>query len=380
MFVLGKHCPEKVLKTLSAPSRPDLPISRKGNCRCASLCIWTIDSLGYLSLMSIPSTLSGTCQKDFDEVVLMLSADCGQERASLIEIEAGPWQINAVTFTTNGEYLVSGGSEGVCVWRVQDGRQVTTMTAPIVNCLAVSKDGRWIAAGTIFGDVFVWDAETYEQVFAKGREDFDAREDTNGVDFSPDSTRLRVVVASGNCTASIWDITAPERTSTLEHDDRVIAAKYSPQGDRIATATHHSVRVWDSDDSQLLLDIPAQVAPFHNSGLLWSNNHIFVISHSKIKRIDASTGSAVSEWPVPGADLYSCIAHAQRGKFIAYSTRHAVTFWDTSTRTKLGLIQHLKDIYSIAQSPDDQSLAIASKHRKIIIKPIAHIIDSVSFV
>lgn len=33
----------------------------------------------------------------------------------------------------------------------------------VSRCL---KDGRWIAAGTEKGQVFVWDAETYEQVFS----------------------------------------------------------------------------------------------------------------------------------------------------------------------------------------------------------------------
>ena len=71
----------------------------------------------------------------------------------LFEIKGGS-KIKAVTFTANGEYLVGGG-EGLGVWRMEDGKQMATMAAAGVQCLAVSKDGRWIAAGTDLGEVFV---------------------------------------------------------------------------------------------------------------------------------------------------------------------------------------------------------------------------------
>ena len=53
---------------------------------------------------------------------------------------------------------------GVQVWRVEDAKQIATMKARNVLCLAVSNDDRWIAAGTSSGDVIVWDTKTYEQV------------------------------------------------------------------------------------------------------------------------------------------------------------------------------------------------------------------------
>ena len=124
---------------------------------------------------------------------------------------------------------------------MEDGKEMATMEARNVRCLAVSKDGRWIAAGTDQGEVFVWDAETYEKVFSHGV-DY-----VSGVDFSPDSTRLVSGSTSGR-TASIWDITTCKRVQTLVHSGWVRAAKYSPQGDRIATAASHSIRVWDSND------------------------------------------------------------------------------------------------------------------------------------
>jgi len=284
-----------------------------------------------------------------------------QERREPMEISVN-WGLQAVTFSANGEYILSGG-QGVQVRRVEDGKQMAAMKTETVCCLAVSKDGRWIAAGSVGGDLYMWDANTYKRVFAhKG----DSRR-VHGVDFSPDSTRL--VSASDNHTAIVWDIATLERVHTLRHENWVFAAKYSPQGDRIATATPHSVRVYDSNDGRLLLNI--KVAITSRSNILWFNNHLLVLSDGKIKQFKASTGSTVSEWPVPDIDLHSCITLPKHGGFIACSTKRTVTFWDMATRTQLVLIQHPEDIRSIALSPDDLFIAIGGENGKIIIESLS---------
>ena len=288
----------------------------------------------------------------------------GQEGSLLTKINSGS-NIRAVAFAADGGYLVSSGEGGVRVWRVEDGKQMATMEAKNVWCLAVSRDGRWIAVGTWDG-VFVWGAKTYETIFSH-REDLNG---INGVDFPPDSTRL--VSVSDNSTATIWDIATRKRVQTLQHDGSVVAAKYSPQGDRIATATENSVRVWDSNNGRSLKHIPVTVIPWYNTGLLWSNNHLFVLSDRKIKQFEASTGSAISEWPVPESSLYSCIALPKHVEFIACSTKRTVIFWDTATHTQLGLIQHSQDS-SFALSPDGRFLAIGGEDGKITINSLSRI-------
>ena len=259
---------------------------------------------------------------------------------------------------------------GVRVWRVEDGKQIATMEAECVWCLAVSKDGRWIAAGTACGDVFVWDANTYEKVFSH-REDITGNT-IRGVNFSPVSSHL-VSTSGCNGTASIWDIATCKRVQTLDHGDVVVAVKYSPRRDRIATATRDSVRVWDSNDGRWLVDIKVKVTPWYNTSLLWFNDHLFVVSDGTIKQFEASTGSAVSEWPVPDSMEYSCITLPKHGEFIAYSTQRTVTFWHTATHAQLGLIEHPQGIHSITVSPDDRFLAIGGGDGNITINSLSPI-------
>ena len=265
----------------------------------------------------------------------------------------------------NGEYLLSGGDGGA-----QDGRRIAAMKVAFFNCLAVSKNSGWIAAGSKGGDIIVWDAKTYKQIFAR-------REDghINAVDFSPTSTQQLLVAT--NFTTTIWDVGTREPLRMLPHESAVRAAKYSPQGNQFATATRGSVRVWHSNNGQTLAHIKVEVTPLYNGGLLWFRNHLFVVSGNAIKEFKVPAGSLISEWPVPDSNELSCIALPEHGKFIAYSTNSTITFWDTSTHTELDLIQHTEDIHSIAFSPDDQFLAFGGESGKMTIMSPSRITVSI---
>ena len=319
--------------------------------------------------MDPSSTMNGVCWGDGPALMLTI----GQERSAPTEIDVGQ-NVEALTFTANGEYLVTGHQKEVRVWRVKDGKQVARMETAYVLSLAASKDGKWIAAGTL-KELLVWDAETYEEV-VKHRKGYQI----NAVDFSPDSTQL--IAGTQKRTAIVWDLATGKQVQTLHHENDVIAAKYSPQGDRIATATLDGlIRVWDSNvnDGRLLVDIDVKVIPYYNTGLLWSHDHLLVVSNKKIEEFDASTGSKVSEWPVPDTDECSCIALPKHEQFIAYSSQRIVTFRDTLTHNQLPLtLQHPEYISSIAFPPDDRILAIGGG-RNITIQSLSDINMSATF-
>ena len=290
----------------------------------------------------------------------------GQGRSPIIEIDVGSstWP---VIFTANGEYLVSGSGKEVQVWRVRDWERLVTKKVWHLNAV------HSLAVGAQDG-MFVWDAETYEEVFS-----INDYFDIFGLDFSPgDSTQL-LTSSNINRTATVWDFTTLGIQVVVQvgTDGSLFAAKYSSQGDRIATATSECVQVWDSTDGHLLVLIHARVTPWYNTGLLCFNNHLFVVSGGTIKGFEASTGSAVSEWPAPRSGLYSCIVSSMYGEFVAHCAKRTVTFWDTSTRTQVALIQHPQLILSIALSPDGQCIAIRGQNGKVTIKSLSRVTVSI---
>jgi WD40 repeat protein len=173
-----------------------------------------------------------------------------QEGSTLIEINGGS-DIWAVAFPANGEYLVSG-----------DG-----------------SSGRWQINGNN-------EAKCQRDLPGRNLLIF-------GVDFSLDSARL--LTASKNKTATVWDLATRKTVLTLDREDWVIAAKCSLQGDRITTATRESVRVYDNIVAACSWTYP-QKSPRHTPLV--------------------STGPRTTSSSYP-----------------------TVTFWDTSTHTLVGLIQ-----------------------------------------
>ena len=329
---------------------PEIDITGTNGAHCDTL---SSPALILLRVMAAPSISSGS----WSRAGAALYTDVGQDQCLM-------------TFAANGEYFVSSCSRGFRVWRAKDGQEVATMEMEHVQCVAFSKDGKWIAAGTYWGKVFVWDAKAYKQTFTWNTDDV-----VRGLDFSPDATRLVVL---GDRTATVLNITAKELALRLLRHEDAVAAKYSPRGDRIATANRNSVRVHDSSDGHLLAETPVKVTSRFNTGLLWSNDHLFAISENNIKQIDATAGKVLSEWPVPDSNTSSCIAIPKHGAFIAHSANRTVTFWDTSTHTELGHLDHSQDIYSISLSPDSRFLAIGGEREEITIKRLSRITVSTS--
>ena len=284
-------------------------------------------------------------------------------------------ELSTVGFSANGEYLLSGGKKGVQVWRMNDGKQIARIAEPSVSRLVVSQDGRWIAASTWGSKIIVWDAKTYNKVFSEHGSP------ANRVDFSPDSTRLVAAIYSMFTAEShVWDIATCRRAQALHHD-HAMTAKYSPHGNRIATAGLSGLRIWDSNDGRLIRDI----SDVHATKVFWRcNDHLLVASRrgdsEVFQQIDASAGTVLAEWPSTVNRISWDIVTPKHGEFIACSAGSTITFWDTSTHTQLGCIQHTRDIHSFALSPDGRFLAIGDKDGKVTIKNLSRFTASIHLI
>ena len=270
-----------------------------------------------------------------------------------IEI-VGQHHIYSVAFLGGGKHIVSGGEEGkIRCWRAEDGKEVgTPMDGSEVNNIAVSRDGKWIVSGKYSGELTVWDAESRKKVTewqGHGRL-------VNAVDISPDGKS--VATGSRDSTACVWSLSGQRLLGPLKHASTVVVSKFSPDGSFIATGTWlRSARVYDGQSGHLLVDIPVGIASLHNQALVWDNNgkNIFALSlDGRISYIDVSTGTTLFSWPIHIENIPGCIVLAGNGTFIAASDGPSVSFWDTTTRKRIGsIINHSHDVVSMAISAND---------------------------
>lgn len=117
-----------------------------------------------------------------------------------------------------------------------------------VTQLAISGDGRRLAAGINNGSIWVWflDGE------AAWNTDTVHAPSTRHVVFSPDSTRLLSSGAEGKCI--FWDADSGAELRRIEgHESSVSWASFLPGGDRILTASSdRTIRLWDAETGKEL--------------------------------------------------------------------------------------------------------------------------------
>jgi len=304
----------------------------------------------------------------------------------------GQDDIFSVAVLADGKHIVSGDREGkIRRWRIEDGREVgTPMDAgSSVFTIAVSRDGKWIVSGTERGLVTVWNAESHSKVT-----EFKAHDDcVCVVDVSPDATKI--ATGSDDRTARVWSLSTGERllSDSLEHDHWVVAAKFSPNGCLIATATwaRYSVRVYDSQDGSFIVEFPVQVHSTLNQSLAWASDskQLFALSHDGyIHCVDVLTMTTLSKWHIRSSNNPTCITLIGNGKFIAASAGSLVSFWDTASQEQIGtVVEYSHNVRSMAMSSSyhlvtsgDMRITLQalsgthpSLHSRILDSKIAHL-------
>jgi WD40 repeat protein/serine/threonine protein kinase len=178
--------------------------------------------------------------------------------------------------------------------------------------------------------------------------------------FSPDGTKL--ITASFDRTAKIWDAHTGALLKTLPHRDTVLRASFSPDGKLALTASFdHTAVLWD-------VETGAPLQTFHHDGQLWCG----MFSPDGKLALTASDDDTVSVWELPsgrlrftahggGAGFASC-AFAPDSSLIAAGDKQGTTrLWDASTGEPVHVLQgHHKYVRAVQFSPDGARLVTAS--------------------
>ncbi|KAG1807087.1 uncharacterized protein BJ212DRAFT_1485748 [Suillus subaureus] len=226
-----------------------------------------------------------------------------------------------------------------------------------VVSVAVSPDDRRIASGGgDNGAIIIWDIDSSEQMVFKSLVKHTGR--VWSVCFSPDGQRL----ASGSFdrTVIIWDAETGAVLSTLQGGGPVFCVAFSPDGLKLAHGTRRSIRVWSTDNAELLLKIQAHQD--FVASVLWTpdGQQLVSASHNKtIKFWDSLNGTQIGQ-PCTGhtKEIYSLVISSD-GSFIASASfDNTVRLWSTKSHQQIGqAFEHATSVIFVAISPNGELLA-----------------------
>lgn len=206
---------------------------------------------------------------------------------------------SSVSFSATGEHLITRyANDTVQVWNILTGKK--QFPEPPKFCgaplqPAMSPDGKLLVSAC-GKTVHLWDVETGRERFPKPWSH--ASGYVRSVMFSPDGKR--VVSASDDHTARIWDVEIGNELRRLQHDALgpygVKKASFSPDGQHVITASDdRTARIWDVETGNELykLEHPGivEMLTFNADGRFVVTVHNGDDSISRIRVWDTGTGA-----------------------------------------------------------------------------------------
>ena len=184
-----------------------------------------------------------------------------------------------------------------------------------------------------------------------------------GVAFSRDGTT--VASAGNDSTVKLWNVTTRSVIRTLEHDSRVVAVQFSPDGKTLASHSDEVI-LWETATgvkiATLLRSYSAGSVAFSPDGTILAAGS----PDNKVRFWDISTGGEIATIAHGriGPGLYA-VTFSLDGTLLASGSQDGkIKLWDVATYREIATLDaHTEAVFSVAFSPDGTTLASAGIKR-----------------
>ena len=223
---------------------------------------------------------------------------------------------------------------------------------------AYSSDGQRIVTASGDGTARIWDAAT-------GQEIRQLRGHTDRVRFaafSPDGQQ--VVTNSDDGTARTWDSeTGQEVHRLLGHTGSVSSAAYSPDGHQIVTAgSDQTARIWDAETGLEMRQLRGHTGAVSSVAYSPDGQQIVTASVDETARVwDSTTGQVIHQLRGHAGSVNSAVYSPDGQLIVTSSGDETARIWSATTGEAVRqLLSRTRGIESAVFSPDSQFIVTAS--------------------
>ncbi|WP_017718343.1 nSTAND1 domain-containing NTPase, partial [Kamptonema formosum] len=222
-----------------------------------------------------------------------------------------------------------------------------------VTSASFSPDGKRILTASSDNTARVWDSTGKLLSELKGHQG-----PVISASFSPDGKRI--LTASWDKTARVWDSTGKLLSELKGHQGDVTSASFSPDGKRILTASSdNTARVWDST-GKLLSELKGHQGPVISASFSPDGKRILTASWDKTARVWDSTGKLLSELKGHQGYVISASFSPDGKRILTASWDNTARVWDSTGKLLSELKGHQGPVISASFSPDGKRILTAS--------------------
>jgi len=275
--------------------------------------------------------------------------------------------VNAVSFSPDGQYALSGAPENtIKLWEVVTGREIQTfdgLTEQPIS-VALSPDGEKLVSETSDGVVRLWDVDSGDAI----RTLEEHSEAVLGSTFSPDG---EWVISGGGAsgTLHLWDTDTGDLVRRFDdNDEAIFSVAFSPSGDYVLSGSGQSgtLKLWDTSTG-------AVVRTFDEGD--WDSTYVFSVAFSPNGEyaLSGSDDMTARLWDVESGDLLRtfeghsglviAVAFSPDGQYVlSGSSDMTVQLWKVDDGS-LGYVFEgdAEGVNAIAFSPDGRYVLSGSK-------------------
>ncbi len=179
--------------------------------------------------------------------------------------------------------------------------------------------------------------------------------------FSPDSTR--VVTASSDKTARIWNAATGQPIATLTgHTREIVAASFSPDGTRVVTSSwDQTARIWNATTGQLIATLTGHAEGVFAASFSPDSAWVVTVGDYAARIWNAATGQPIVTLTGHTGTVSAASFSPDGTRVVTASRDQSARIWNATTGQPIAtLTGHTHEVGAASFSPDSTRVVTAS--------------------